>query len=917
MKNTDYLKYMPNFKQAIEEDKPIVDTKDNLLEPIIEEWAKLIFKQSQKSLIPLFITGSGVSKDIPNIIEIIDKLKEGSLDKEGNFKKDIPEDVKDLFNAWKELKRENKKDRGIVARLLNTFQERDKLEGYWKNMNGWLLKQIIKATPTDFHKKLADFYEKYGAMCLTLNFDGLLIKELVSIRKKRAFSLPTVKECENFFLRLNAVDKEFIELQVRGDILYLKCNTKDYCPQKGKEPQPLWTSFAMQNILSGKEDVTNCPSCGNTRTSYLSFPGAYEKEKDMREMLEVVWRYLAFRIGSVTVVGMSGAWDPLIVAFLGDLISEREIPLLVVDTIPNQKPTFLIRELVIPKIHFAIALQTEADIFMNSLYEKLNNLSPSMDENVMFNYDDHFIDYYWENIIKDDNDLNEKINTRVSKIECELRRHEEFQILKESAQLGLKSIWLGIDPNSEQGKNHDRYHHSQGVMKITSYLYDRAMENSGLRPNVKEKQFLRIAALLHDIGHLPFSHLIEEVFNELNWQPAGYISSFSHVLHTQRKIEHIFENEDLTREMENLGYGISDLVSLINGNFGIGYLDAIINSPFDADKIDYVFADAHSTGTKISLSPKDFLKDIVNGLTITPEKLLAFSRRSAMTVIDLLSARKQLYQNLYLRPGIRVLEGIVKQIIITYFVHTLRLNDEEIHENIYNDNSPDFGHYKILFCIKKIEELIKRSLSIGSTEVKKLGEKYLKEDEHELGKYKNNIELLVLILMYDELNKLPLTLRLKESLRKGFREIMKTRNADTLKQLEYKIKYYPLYEDTYYEKIIKIAKTCKLRMPGAIIIEVVKTPKFLSISNERKKKKRNDDTKTFSECILVPSGKHETWSPKHNAQQSLLESSLSEEGKKGFHVYLYHLSENDSYASHAENLFEKMKEQEILLTEMD
>ena len=896
MKNTDYLKYMPNFKQAIEEGKLIIDsTKDNLFEPIIEEWSKLIFNQSQKSLIPLFITGSGVSKGVPNIIEIIDKLKEESLDKEGNFEKDIPEDVKGLFNTWEVLKKGDKKDRGVVARLLNTFQKRKEHNIYWRKMNDWLLKQIIFANPTDFHKGLADLYEKYGAMCLTLNFDGLLIKELAKTHKGKSFSLPTVKECENFFLRLNAVNKEFIELQVRGDILYLECNAEDYCPQKEKGPQPLWTSVAMQKNLNEENDVTNCPSCGGNRISYLSFPGSYEKEKDMRKMLEVVWRYLAYRIGSITVVGMSGTWDPLIVAFLGDLISDREIPLLIVDAYPDKEKTFIIRELVVPGIHPALALKSDADNFMRHLIAKSQNLQPE-NATIEFNYHS-FDDKFWYSIADADDALKKRVNSGTSTIENDML--ECIKKLENSAQLGLKSIWLGIDPKEEPGRHHDRYHHSLGVMKVASYIYDMAIQNSLLKPNLKERQFLRIAALLHDIGHLPFSHLIEEVFNELNWKPAGYISSFSHVLYTEKMIKQIFKDEKFTKELARLGYEISDLVSLINGNFGVGYLDAIINSPIDADKIDYVFSDTKSTNRKISLSPIQFLKDIVDKLTITPEKFLAFSGVSAKAATELLYARRHLYQNLYLQPGIRILEGIVKQIIITYFVHTLRLDYNEIWKENSEDNFLDLGHYKILYCIKEVEELIRKSIP------------------DILEKAGNNLELAVLYLMHDELKTLPLTLYLQESIRKGFGEITKTRNEATLKRLESNIKYYPFDKEADYEKIVKIAKTCKLRMPGAIIIEVVKTPKFLSISDERKKKKRNDDTETFSECIIVPSGKHETWYPTQEAQQPLLASSLSEEGKKGFYVYLYPLSDNNSYVNQAVNLFEKMKEQEIFSIETD
>ena len=64
-------------------------------EPIIKEWAELIFRHSKKGLIPLFITGSGVSKDVgvPDITQIIKNLKEISLERNGNYKKESFQDM--------------------------------------------------------------------------------------------------------------------------------------------------------------------------------------------------------------------------------------------------------------------------------------------------------------------------------------------------------------------------------------------------------------------------------------------------------------------------------------------------------------------------------------------------------------------------------------------------------------------------------------------------------------------------------------------------------------------------------------------------------------------------------------------------------------------------------------------------------
>lgn len=715
----------------------IIDQDDTRYEKVIERWAEFIIQQHRKRLIPLFITGLGVSKDegneIPDIYGIIDELKK-EFGKVEAYKQNHPE-IKELFERLEASRDSDKKDRGTIARLLKAFQETDDLKkNIWKpRIEKWLLPQILKdAHPTFFHKALATLYEAYDAVNITLNFDGLLIREFEISRKEekgkeeKAFSLPTKEECGNFFLRLGNKEvkgKEYLEIQARGDILYVTCDAEEfYCPNKEKK-HSLWAPIASfpshETDPTKKPDLNpsyflKCPRCGEIGMPLLSFPGSYDKEDEMKGILETVWKYLAFRVGSVTVAGTSGEWDPRIVAFLGDLLSEREIPLLVVD-LKLRKPdgetnyekflsrntTYIVNELVNTKIHDAVAVGTSANKFMEDLTSRLlpkgaptNGISIGHDEGKTE-------DEYWVGIAKEAN-LEESLNLGYSKLENEIRKKMESKINK-YAQLGLKSYWMGIDEH--KNRYHTRFNHSVGVMKIGSYIYEKAFENGGLDENPSEKQFLRIAALLHDIGHLPFSHLIEDVFNEFNWKPAGYKDHYSHVSQTDKEIETLFNNPDqeLKRQLEETGYNVEDVIKLVNGSFGVGYLDAIINSSIDADKIDYVFRDTYSTGKKTFLVPSQFLKDSVRGISITPELYLSFSGVSAVAASELLRERKRLYQNLYLRPGIIVLEGIVKLIIKTYFVHFIKLNDSDIIKKIRkSDDYPDLGDYKISFCVGEL-----------------------------------------------------------------------------------------------------------------------------------------------------------------------------------------------------------------------
>ena len=857
------------------EDK-IIDQDDTRYEKVIERWAKFTKKQHRKKLIPLFITGLGVSKDgvnnIPDMHGIIDKLKK--MFDEGEKYKQNHTEINNLLNLLKDPSKESKndkKDRGTVARLLKAFQETDDLKNnIWKLLNkDWLLPRILDARPTSFHKLLADFYESFDAVNITLNFDGLLIREFEINRKtekqklEKAFSLPTKKECESFFLRLGSKEntvKEYLEIQTRGDILYVKCDAEGhYCPNKEKK-HSLWAPIASyprdetdhesEPKLNSAHFLT-CPFCGEIGIPFLSFPGSYEKEDDMKEILETVWKYLAFRVGSVTVVGTSGEWDPRIIAFLGDLLSERDIPLLVVD-LQLKKPedegsykefvsrnaTYIVKELVNTRIHDAVAVGTSANKFMEDLTSRLLPKGVSKNEISIVHNEGETDDQYWVKIAVEAN-LEESINIDYSKLENEVRKKIKDKINK-FAQLGLKSYWMGIKNTEIKKRYHTRFNHSIGVMKVGTYLYDNAINNAGLKENSFEKQFLRLAALLHDIGHLPFSHLIEDVFNELNWKPAGYKDHYSHVFQTDKEIEELFNDDEqrLKKQLEKTGYNVADIIKLVNGSFGVGYLDAIINSSIDADKIDYVFRDTHSTGRKTSLVPVQFLKDIVNGLSVTPEKYLSFSGVSAMTAVGLLRERQRLYRSLYLQPGIIILEGIVKLIIKTYFVHFISLNDDQIIKKMEpkNYDYPDLGDYKISYCVKEL---------IGIFEEKKDGK---------------DIELGIVECMFERIKKEKhniINQRFLENTGKGFSAIRDTKDEGQLKELEQKVAHKQLKGKE--EKIREIARDVMFRMPADVIIETIKSPQFLSSAESRKEKERSDGTKTFSDCILVPKKDYNAW----------------------------------------------------------
>lgn len=326
------------------------------------------------------------------------------------------------------------------------------------------------------------------------------------------------------------------------------------------------------------------------------------------------------------------------------------------------------------------------------------------------------------------------------------------------------------------------------------------------------------------------------------------------------------------------------MIRLINGDFGIGFLDAIINSPFDADKIDYVFRDADVTNVFIpQIKPKQFIDRIKEGVSISPEGLLVFKESSADAVFKVLTQREKLYEEFYLKPALRLLEKAVKFIIITYYVHTYNRLPTDIPKNIeekFLDDKiqiSDLGAVRIAMAADELEE---RSGEYRGGQMDTEGEivRYMSE------KMKNKL----------------LDKKIKDALNDCFLIITNTNSEQDCKREERKrtldqsIQSFPKNQ---IDKIRHIAKTVSLRYPGVILIDVLPPFNFFKTTRLRRQKTRSDGTSASSECILIKS------------QIEKLKQKRESERRAPIQVNIFKLG-RDSEVSKALDLFEKLSEEE-------
>lgn len=137
------------------------------------------------------------------------------------------------------------------------------------------------------------------------------------------------------------------------------------------------------------------------------------------------------------------------------------------------------------------------------------------------------------------------------------------------------------------GANHTRFEHSIGTM----YLAQRLTENSNLSQYLskEEAQMIRLAALLHDVGHGPFSHVFEHL-----------LEKFLDKTHEEITVWMIKKSE-LCTIMEKAGYEAEEVAKLAVGSLrkdGKCFMDQIIQSAVDVDKLDFVVRDTYHTGAQ-------------------------------------------------------------------------------------------------------------------------------------------------------------------------------------------------------------------------------------------------------------------------------------------------------------------------------
>jgi len=215
----------------------------------------------------------------------------------------------------------------------------------------------------------------------------------------------------------------------------------------------------------------------------------------------------------------------------------------------------------------------------------------------------------------------------------------EFQRLRRIKQLGLGLF-------TYQGAEHSRFTHSLGAFHLMTRVLDRFSERYSINP--EDRIAARAAALLHDVGHGSFSHVMEKVlnFHHEHWTVQILLSG-------ETEIGSLLSSHspDLPKK----------IASIIEGKFKPAALAQLVSSQLDVDRMDYLLRDSLMTGAKYGIYDLEW---IINALAIDESAdRIYVEARGLYAVEEYLQARYYMFRQVYFHRTLRSAEAVLRSII--------------------------------------------------------------------------------------------------------------------------------------------------------------------------------------------------------------------------------------------------------------
>ena len=327
--------------------------------------------------------------------------------------------------------------------------------------------------------------------------------------------------------------------------------------------------------------------------------------------------------------------------------------------------------------------------------------------------------------------------------ELEIINHPVFQRLRRIKQLSLTDM---VYP----GATHTRFEHSLGVMQMASDMFDCLIKRESnlktLRLNESDifrtRKILRLAALLHDTGHAPFSHAGENTMPLLpedhpryepnTEKPKRYDHEDYSIAIIKFLLKDIIEDHP---SAQNSNIKVDEVTFLLGDKAAkprniLLVLKEIISGQIDADRADYLLRDSLHLGVSYGIYDKNRLvNSITLGHTDTDDVVLAIEEGGWHIAESLVIARYQMFSQVYFHKTRRIFDyhisEALKEILLANRVgggvfrpptsnanllKYLEFDDWKVHGDIKNGKGGEHGKHILertpYRCIKTWEQAL-------------------------------------------------------------------------------------------------------------------------------------------------------------------------------------------------------------------
>ena len=210
--------------------------------------------------------------------------------------------------------------------------------------------------------------------------------------------------------------------------------------------------------------------------------------------------------------------------------------------------------------------------------------------------------------------------------------HPYFQRLRRIGQTGLLNL---IFP----GATHTRFHHALGAMHLMFTALE-TLRQKGVKITEEEEKGAMLAILMHDIGHGPFSHALENMLMD-DWH--------------HEKLSLLLMN----KLNEEFGGQLSVAIEMFQGKYHRKFFNQLISSQLDVDRLDYLNRDSFFTGVSEGVISFD---RIIKMLDVSGDQLVV-EEKGIYSIEKFLIARRLMYWQVYLHKTVIAAEQMLVKIL--------------------------------------------------------------------------------------------------------------------------------------------------------------------------------------------------------------------------------------------------------------